>query len=251
MYFLYVFLNTVKSFLALRMGRCYNVEKHIKEEAFALRRFFCFLLVILLLGALTGCKAAPAAQDTAVDLPIITQSRQSEARLETTQAAPDTEAPVTEVPDTEAPATESPATAPATEPPATAPATEPAVPETEAALSVTEDGVYDSKEEVALYIHLFGHLPSNYITKKEAEKLGWPGGSLEPYAPGKCIGGSRFGNYEGLLPDAKGRVWTECDIDTRGAKSRGAKRIVFSNDGLIYYTGDHYEHFELLYGEED
>ena len=115
---------------------------------------------------------------------------------------------------------------------------------------MTEDGVYDSKEEVALYIHLFGHLPSNYITKKEAEKLGWPGGSLEPYAPGKCIGGSRFGNYEGLLPDAKGRVWTECDIDTRGAKSRGAKRIVFSNDGLIYYTGDHYEHFELLYGEE-
>ena len=91
MYFLYVFLNTVKSFLAFRMGRCYNVEKHIKEEAFALRRFFCFLLVILLLGALTGCKAAPAAQDTAVDLPIITQSRQSEARLETTQAAPDTE----------------------------------------------------------------------------------------------------------------------------------------------------------------
>lgn len=236
MYFLYVFLNTVKSFLAFRMGRCYNVEKRIKEEAFALRRFFCFLLVILLLGALTGCKAAPAAQDTAIDLPIITQSRQSEARLETTQAAPDTEAPVTEGPDTEAPAT--------------APATEPAVPETEAALSVTEDGVYDSKEEVALYIHLFGHLPSNYITKKEAEKLGWPGGSLEPYAPGKCIGGSRFGNYEGLLPDAKGRVWTECDIDTRGAKSRGAKRIVFSNDGLIYYTGDHYEHFELLYGEE-
>ena len=197
-----------------------------------MRRFFCFLLVILLLGALTGCRAAPAAQDTAVDLPIITQSRQSEARLETTQAAPDTEAPVTEGPVTEAPATE------------------PAVPETEAALSVTEDGVYDSKEEVALYIHLFGHLPSNYITKKEAEKLGWPGGSLEPYAPGKCIGGGRFGNYEGLLPDAKGRVWTECDIDTRGAKSRGAKRIVFSNDGLIYYTDDHYEHFELLYGEE-
>ena len=83
-----------------------------------------------------------------------------------------------------------------------------------------------------------------------AEALGWPGGSLEPYAPGKCIGGGRFGNYEGLLPDAKGRVWTECDIDTRGAKSRGAKRIVFSNDGLMYYTGDHYEHFELLYGEE-
>ena len=116
--------------------------------------------------------------------------------------------------------------------------------------TLPEDGVYDSKEDVALYLHLYGHLPDNYITKKEAEALGWTGGSLEPYAPGKCIGGSRFGNYEGLLPDAAGRRWTECDIDTLGAKSRGAKRIVFSNDGLIYYTGDHYASFELLYGEE-
>lgn len=113
-----------------------------------------------------------------------------------------------------------------------------------------EDGVYSSKEDVAKYIHLYGHLPSNYITKKEAEKLGWQGGSLEPYAPGKCIGGSRFGNYEGLLPKADGRFYTECDIDTLGADKRGAKRIVFSNDGLIYYTDDHYESFELLYGEE-
>ena len=113
-----------------------------------------------------------------------------------------------------------------------------------------EDGVYTTKEDVALYIHLYGHLPDNFITKKEAEKLGWPGGSLEPYAPGMCIGGSRFGNYEGLLPEAEGRSYTECDIDTLGAKSRGAKRIVFSNDGLIYYTEDHYESFELLYGEE-
>lgn len=116
-------------------------------------------------------------------------------------------------------------------------------------LTVREDGEYDSKEEVALYIHLYGHLPSNYITKKEAEAAGWPGGSLEKYCPGKCIGGSHFGNYEGLLPGAKGRKWTECDIDTLGARARGAKRIIFSNDGLIYYTEDHYESFELLYGE--
>ncbi|MCM1568900.1 MAG: ribonuclease [Roseburia sp.] len=115
---------------------------------------------------------------------------------------------------------------------------------------LSEDGVYTSKEDVALYIYLYGHLPSNFITKKEAEALGWEGGSLEPYAPGKCIGGSRFGNYEGLLPDKDGRVYTECDIDTLGADRRGARRIVFSNDGLIYYTEDHYESFELLYGEE-
>ena len=102
---------------------------------------------------------------------------------------------------------------------------------------------------MALFIHLYGRLPDNYMTKKEAEKLGWEGGSLERYAPGMCIGGSRFGNYEGLLPEAKGRSYTECDIDTLGASSRGAKRIVFSNDGLIFYTDDHYESFELLYGE--
>ena len=112
-----------------------------------------------------------------------------------------------------------------------------------------EDGSYTTKEDVALYLHQYGHLPSNFMTKKEAQALGWSGGSLEPYAPGKCIGGSQFGNYEGLLPKAPGRTYTECDINTLGKSKRGAERIVFSNDGLIFYTGDHYESFELLYGE--
>lgn len=119
-----------------------------------------------------------------------------------------------------------------------------------AAEELLQDGVYDSKEDVALYLQLYGSLPENYITKQEAEELGWEGGSLEPYAPGKCIGGNRFGNYEGLLPEKEGRTYQECDIDTLGAGSRGAKRIVFSNDGLIYYTEDHYSSFALLYGEE-
>ena len=113
--------------------------------------------------------------------------------------------------------------------------------------AIDEDGEYTSKEDVALYIHTYGKLPKNFIKKSE---LGWEGGSLEPYAPGRSIGGDRFGNYEGLLPEAEGRRYTECDIDTMGRSSRGAKRIVFSNDGLIYYTGDHYKSFELLYGEE-
>ena len=112
---------------------------------------------------------------------------------------------------------------------------------------LAREDTYTTKEDVALYIHLYGRLPDNFITKKEAQQLGWTGGSLEPYAPGCCIGGSRFGNYEGLLPEADGRTWTECDINTLGADSRGAERIVFSNDGLIYYTGDHYKTFELLY----
>ena len=112
-----------------------------------------------------------------------------------------------------------------------------------------EDGTYTSKEDVCAYLIAYGHLPSNFISKNDARAAGWEGGSLEPYCPGKCIGGDRFGNREGLLPSAKGRVWTECDINTLGARSRGAERLVFSNDGLIYYTGDHYESFELLYGE--
>ena len=116
--------------------------------------------------------------------------------------------------------------------------------------TLDEDSSYTTAEDVALYIHIYGRLPSNFITKNEARDLGWEGGGLEPYAPGKCIGGDRFGNYEGLLPEKDGRYYTECDIETLGKDSRGAKRIVFSNDGLIYYTDDHYESFELLYGEE-
>lgn len=118
------------------------------------------------------------------------------------------------------------------------------------AVAIDEDGAYTSRDDVALYIHTYGRLPDNFITKKEAEALGWPGGGLDEYAFGKCIGGSHYGNYEGLLPEKSGRRYTECDIDTMHRSSRGAKRIVFSNDGLIYYTGDHYESFTLLYGEE-
>ena len=116
--------------------------------------------------------------------------------------------------------------------------------------AVDEDGWYTSKEEVALYIHLYGDLPDNYVTKDEAEDAGWSGGNVEYYTgEGTAIGGSRFGNREGLLPKEQGRTYTECDIDTVGESSRGAKRIVFSNDGLVYYTEDHYESFELLYGQ--
>lgn len=113
-----------------------------------------------------------------------------------------------------------------------------------------EAGTYNSKEDVSLYLHLYERLPDNYITKGEARELGWTGGSVEQYAPGCAIGGDRFGNREGLLPDGTGRQYYECDIDTIGQSSRGAKRIIFSNDGLIYYTEDHYESFTLLYGEE-
>ena len=120
----------------------------------------------------------------------------------------------------------------------------------ETEVSIDYDGVYTSKEDVALYLYTYGELPQNFITKKEAKKLGWEGGYLEPYAPGMCIGGDTFGNYEGILPDDDGITYKECDIDTLGAKKRGAKRIVFSNEGDIYYTEDHYESFVQLYGDD-
>ena len=113
--------------------------------------------------------------------------------------------------------------------------------------TLDEDGVYDSKEDVALYLHLYHHLPSNFITKDEAKEKGWSGSGgdkLDKYCPGKCIGGDYFGNYENVLPKGKYR---ECDIGTLGQKSRGVKRIVYSSDWHIYYTEDHYESFELLY----
>lgn len=124
-----------------------------------------------------------------------------------------------------------------------------ALPEEEAAV-IDEDGTYNSVEDVSLYLHTYDHLPENYITKSEARNLGWTGGSVEQVAPGCAIGGDRFGNREGILPAAQGRSYYECDIGTIGESSRGAKRLVYSDDGLIYYTEDHYETFTLLYGEE-
>ncbi len=225
-----------------------------------MKRLIPFLLTAaLLLGLLGGCGIVDSqdVMNLAGDMleEVLTQTPgQEELTLET--AEPAVTAPPTRKPTATAAPTPSPkptpAATPATTPePTPAPTPKPTPASTpEPTPALPEEGSYTSKEEVALYIHLYGHLPDNFITKKEARELGWEGGSLEPYAPGKCIGGDYFGNYEGLLPEKKGRKYTECDIDTLGAKSRGAKRIIFSNDGLIYYTDDHYDSFELLYGEE-
>ncbi|MDD6200824.1 MAG: ribonuclease domain-containing protein [Firmicutes bacterium] len=190
----------------------------------------------------------PSAADPMVTEPSVTEPP---ATLPPETLPPATEPPVTEPPATQPPATQPPATQPpATQPPATQPpATQPTATEAPEP-DLDPDGVYDSKEDVALYIHLYGRLPQNFITKNEAEqRYGWTGGSLDRVAPGMCIGGDRFGNREGRLPKKSGRYYMECDIDTIGASARGTKRIVFSNDGLVYYTEDHYQTFELLYGE--
>ena len=195
-----------------------------------IKKWPALLLAVILLVSLAACgpaQIAAPAQQPSQELTLLPPEEKQNTDLVLLPSDP---APPSEEQMPEAP--------PAEEPPAQEPA-------------LDEDGSSTSKEDVALYIHLYGRLPANFITKKEAEALGWSGGSLEPYAPGKCIGGSYFGNYEGLLPKKKGRSYTECDIDTLGKKSRGSKRIVFSNDGLIYYTEDHYNTFELLYGEVD
>ncbi len=118
--------------------------------------------------------------------------------------------------------------------------------------TIAEDGSYTDKDSVALYISVYGHLPDNYITKNKAKDAGWVSskGNLPKVCPGMSIGGDRFGNYEGKLPEKKGRKYFECDINYNPKKgTRGAERIIYSNDGLVYYTKDHYNTFELLYGE--
>lgn len=115
--------------------------------------------------------------------------------------------------------------------------------------TLDKNGYYYSKEDVSLYIHTYGELPDNFITKDEATNLGWNSkkGNLWDVAPNMCIGGDKFGNREGLLPKKDGRQYYECDIDYQGGY-RDDKRIVYSNDGLIYYTEDHYKNFkEIVY----
>ncbi|HLS54360.1 MAG TPA: ribonuclease domain-containing protein [Tissierellaceae bacterium] len=115
-------------------------------------------------------------------------------------------------------------------------------------VQVDEEGIYTSPEEVALYIHHFNQLPKNYITKEEARSLGWESskGNLWEVTDQMTIGGDKFGNREGLLPQAEGRQYFECDVNYEGG-FRGPERLVYSNDGLIFYTQDHYNTFQRLY----
>lgn len=108
---------------------------------------------------------------------------------------------------------------------------------------LNEEEYYYSKEDVAAYIHEFGKLPLNYITKDEAKSKGWSTDNTN----GFVIGGNKFGNREGNLPSKSGRKYYEADIADGYGKNRGTQRIIFSNDGLIFYTSDHYETFEQLY----
>ena len=223
-----------------------------------MKKILSFLLALALLLSLAGCASSTQPQSlqsepSYKETTALAQDPTQETESQPTQ--PETESTQPETRPAPKPAQPKPTQPKPTEPkPTVAPETEPTTKPTEPAPTETkppqtepeQEKSIDSKEEVALYIHQHGKLPPNYITKSQARKLGWKSGSVERYAPGKCSGGDRFMNREGLLP--QGHTYYECDIDTLGASSRGAKRIVFSDDGLIYYTSDHYASFTLLYG---
>ncbi len=224
------------------------------------------LLLAALVAALlfAGCTQMPKPQEepiTTAYLPVATtaektavpqSSEPDTAEATETESDPSGETTASEAPATEeatetSPTAEETTAAPVTESETAAPVTtEETTTEAATEAAIDEDGYYYSKDEVALYLHTYGHLPANFVTKDEARDAGWSGGNVDRYLPGCVIGGDRFGNYEGLLPQKKGLKYYECDIDTLGS-SRGAKRIIYSNDGHIYYTDDHYESFTELY----
>lgn len=219
-----------------------------------MRKYSRILLSIMLIVAMlvTGCSKSSGKKnkDKSNDTTTVTTVAKETTEATTSESSENADATAETAVTSEAEETTESTEATTTESEETAVVSDPTIAtteETEAVPSIDKDGSYTSKDDVALYIYTYGELPSNFITKKEAKQLGWEGGSLEPYAPGMSIGGDYFGNYEGVLPDG---TYHECDIDTLGKSSRGAKRIVFSDDGRIYYTEDHYETFVLLYGEE-
>ncbi len=127
-----------------------------------------------------------------------------------------------------------------------APTPEPAQTEAPEETPPAESGSYTEVDDVAYYLHTYGHLPDNYLTKSEAEDAGWVSyqGNLWDVAYGMSIGGDRYGNYDGRLP--KGERYYEADVNYDGGY-RGGERIVYTEDGDIWYTSDHYESFERLY----
>lgn len=115
-------------------------------------------------------------------------------------------------------------------------------------IEIEENKYYYNSKDVALYLYTYNKLPDNYITKSQAKEMGWDSqtGNLWDVAEAYVIGGDKFGNREKLLPIKEGRKYYEADVNYDGGY-RGAERLVYSNDGLIFYTQDHYESFEQLY----
>ena len=208
-------------------------------------------LLLAALLALSGCGKLETVLDQLSDpteaLTVVTAAPEEQPTGAPTEKAAKkaTKAPKekpTKAP-TEAP-TEKPTKKP-TKAPTEAPTEKPTKAPTEAP---AKTGPITEAQEIADYLFEHGELPDNFITKSEAQALGWDSSRnyLSDVAPGMSIGGDRYGNYEGTLPKAKGRKFYECDVGYKGGK-RGAERIVYSNDGHVWYTRDHYETFTELF----
>ncbi|MFZ4929872.1 ribonuclease domain-containing protein [Chryseobacterium sp. Mn2064] len=93
------------------------------------------------------------------------------------------------------------------------------------------------------YVKKNHHLPDYYITKNEARRQGWDPskGNLCEAVPGKAIGGDKFGNREGRLPD--GEKYFEADVNYH-CGGRNADRIIYTENGDVYLTKNHYKSFE-------
>lgn len=200
------------------------IKKHLYKA-------FSFLLALLLAAGLAVPLVGCTAEDALDLLTAVVENLPEETEAPAQPEAPaQSEAPAETPPPAET-------AAPAQTPEETAPAS-----------SVIYGETYTDPYDVADYLHAYGELPPNFITKNEAKELGWDSakGNLWDVAPGMSIGGDRFGNREGLLPKADGRTWYECDVNYEGGY-RGADRVLYSSDGLIYCTFDHYESFTAIY----
>lgn len=203
------------------------------------KRILSLLLALIMLLGLTGCAEVVSQlpvediAEAALEAVLSDGEESGGVAAVTVISGSDEEAPENEdVPETEEEPQQMPVEGPA-----------------EYEMGIDQEGYYYGLENVVLYLDTYGCLPGNYITKNEARDLGWSGGSVENYLEGAAIGGDSFGNREGLLPKADGRKYTECDLDTLGQSSRGAHRLLFSNDGLYFYTQDHYESFTQVFVE--
>ena len=110
--------------------------------------------------------------------------------------------------------------------------------------SITSSGI----EGMDVFLAYWGILPGNYIGKDSARNAGWkPKKSLSNKLPGKSIGGDIYANRNLKLPQIPGRVWYEADINYTEGK-RNSERLLYSNDGLMFVTYDHYETFYEIIG---
>lgn len=197
------------------------------------------LLLAALAGLLCGCVAAEPVDGAAGAVPDLTEaygeSRDAVSGQEEYAEEPDNSpAPAEDAPrggETGAPMWEG--------------VPESTAPSEQSGAAIAEDGEYTSPEDVAEYLHTYGKLPGNFLSKNAARDLGWDSskGNLWDVAPGKSIGGDHFGNYEGLLPEGRYR---ECDVNYAGGY-RGAERLIYGEDGGVWYTNDHYRTFTQLY----